>query len=377
MPEEGREEGNLFRTNQEGNKKTSYTSTQHNNTGRYTRENSKLTRGESRSRYTMIRTLARSPYLRPSPSLHRASLQLFITPPPLHLLPSSYSSSTSLWSSQSSASRHFSSSSKNDFNEVIKKMKEEYDEHGVPKTSATASPTSAAAATGTASESGTEEKSEEENLNQEGKDSKDENDKKGEEGKENEKGPTDYVQLFNQTLWKSRDLTSSFISSVKETWSELIEGPKESKIRKTVAHAEVIRKKAKSEEDEDEDEPAAAPYAGPTAVVVSKSKKSTWEEMAARLENSPLIREMLKNSRKIGRQAADTDLGKQAQKIGEQVTNKIHVSPHKTLSLLSRHLTLSPGCKRILGNYSEPIGVQDLWCLGKSHSTNRRRSCRG
>jgi hypothetical protein len=224
--------------------------------------------------------------------------------------------------------RYLSSSSNNNFNDVIKKMKDEYDEHGEkvtpPSTSASASAAS------------TEEGKEEENLN-ESKDAKDENEKKEEDGKENEKA-TDYVQLFNQTLWKSRDLTSSFVASVKETWKELIEGPKESKIRKTVAHAEVIRtKKAKSDDDdEDEDEPAAAPYSGPTAVVVSKSKKSTWEEMAARLENSPLIREMLKNSRKIGRQAADTDLGKQAQKIGEQVSNKIHVS---LLNVVPHHLT--------------------------------------
>lgn len=159
----------------------------------------------------------------------------------------------------------------------------------------------------------------------EGKESKEE-ETKNEESMNESKGnapSTDYGQLFSQTFWKTKDLASSFMTGVKETWKEMIEGPKDSKIKKTVAYAEAT--KAKKVKDEEDDEEEAAPYTGPTAVVVSKSKRSTWEEMAARLENSPLIREMLKNSRKIGRQAASTDLGKQAQKIGEQVSNKIHV----------------------------------------------------
>jgi hypothetical protein len=317
----------------------------------------------------MMRALSKSThsrynplFQRPSHSLLRASSSLFSTFPSR---PSLHSSSRR--TIQEFFPRYLSSSSKDSFNDVIKKMKNEYDENGEKITATSAA--SPAAAT---------EEGKEEDMN-ESKDSKDENEKKEEEGKENEKAPTDYVQLFNQTLWKSRDLTSSFISGVKETWKELIEGPKESKIRKTVAHAEVIRtKKAKSEEDdEDEDESAAAPYSGPTAVVVSKSKRSTWEEMAARLEDSPLIREMLKNSRKIGRQAADTDLGKQAQKIGEQVTNKIHVSLEKDIHCLVPSFLCHTGCKRILGNNSESFGLQDLWRMGKSDCTNRRRSrCR-
>lgn len=141
--------------------------------------------------------------------------------------------------------------------------------------------------------------------------------------------------MFTSTLSKTKTFASSFVVGVKETWKELVEGPKESKIRKTVAHSEVGRaQQAKKEtEDGDEDEEEKETYAGPTAIVVSKTKKSTWEDMAARLENSPLIREMLKNSRRIGRQAADTDLGKQAQKIGEEFSNKIHVIQYIFLCL--------------------------------------------
>jgi hypothetical protein len=197
-------------------------------------------------------------------------------------------------------------------------------------------------------------------------------DEKKEEQKEDEKktdeiptesppSSTDYGQLFKTSLWKSRDLASSFVVGVKETWKELIEGPKESKIKKTVAHAEVVRTKKAStgDEDDEEEEAKAAPYTGPTAVVVSKTKRSTWEDMAARLENSPLIREMLKNSRKIGRQAAATDIGQQAQKIGEQVTNKIHVSPPLPYSACMS--VSSHSDKRML--VSSGRQLRTLWCI--------------
>lgn len=137
--------------------------------------------------------------------------------------------------------------------------------------------------------------------------------------------PIDYAEVLKSTVGKTRSFASSFVVGVKEAWKELLEGPKESKIRKTVAHSEVARTKKAAEGEVDEDEETAKAYEGPTSIVVSKNKRSTWEEMAARLENSPLIREMLKNSRRISREAASTDIGKQAQKIGEQVSNKIHV----------------------------------------------------
>lgn len=200
--------------------------------------------------------------------------------------------------------RSFSSS--NNFNDVINKMKEEYNDQGEKISSKTTN-------------EGNETKSNEQN---EAKNEETINEPK--ETQENVQSNVDYGQLLTKTYWKTKDLASSFITGVKETWKEMIEGPKESKVRKTVAYAEATKaKKVKNEDEDEEDEPA--PYTGPTAVVVSKTKRNTWEEMAARLENSPLIREMLKNTRKIGRQAASTDIGKQAKKIGEEVTNKIHV----------------------------------------------------
>lgn len=40
------------------------------------------------------------------------------------------------------------------------------------------------------------------------------------------------------------------------------------------------------------------------------------------LQESPLIKEILKNSKKIGEAAAGTDIGKQAQKLGQGVRDK-------------------------------------------------------
>jgi hypothetical protein len=224
--------------------------------------------------------------------------------------------------------------SSNNFSDVINKVKAEYNEKG-EKINPTDDETTAG-------------------------DEKKEQKTEGGETKTNDEIPTegtptntDYGQLFKTTLWKSRDMASSFVVGVKETWNELIAGPKESKIKKTVAHAEVFRTKKTRTDDEDEE--GEASYSGPTAVVVLKTKRSTWEDMAARLENSPLIREMLKNSRKIGRQAAATDIGQQAQKIGESVSNKIHV----TLLLHFPSLILS--VDRMLVNSGKQL--RTLWCI--------------
>lgn len=132
----------------------------------------------------------------------------------------------------------------------------------------------------------------------------------------------DYIALAYKYLQSGRDASSNFVSEVKGAWNEMISGDKESKVRKKVAQASSFKAKKSSDDDEEEEEEAA--YDGPSALVVSKTNKSTWEQMYARLEDSPLIKEMLKNTKRFSRQAANTDIGKQASKIGEDVTNKIH-----------------------------------------------------
>jgi hypothetical protein len=190
--------------------------------------------------------------------------------------------------------RQFTSKNdQNQFSDILNKVKGEYNEHG-------------------------------EKVNQ--AESNNENDGSQPKSESNEVNKMDYLAYAQKALRSGRSATSTFISGLKETWTEMVSGNNESKIRRTVVQATSARtQKPKEEADEGDGATETPQYDGPSALVVSKSNRSTWEEMTARLENSPLIREMLKNSRKIKQQAAGTDIGKQAQKIGEEVSNKIHV----------------------------------------------------
>lgn len=211
---------------------------------------------------------------------------------------SSIPSSLSLSLSFSSSFRSFSSKNNpNQFGDLLNKVKGEYNEKG-------------------------EKVEDVKKTTEEGEKKEEESPKE----RESAQTTTDYGAMLSQALWKTKDFASSFSTGLKETWTEMVQGSGESKIRKTVAHAESVRAKQQatsSAEDEDEENKPPA-YEGPTALVVAKSKKSTWEQMSERLSDSPLIREMLKNSRKIGKQAAGTDLGKQAKRVSENISNKIH-----------------------------------------------------
>lgn len=62
---------------------------------------------------------------------------------------------------------------------------------------------------------------------------------------------------------------------------------------------------------------------GPSAIVVVQEGKSAWEQMKERLQDSPFIRDILKGTKKVGAAAAETDLGKKAQNIGQNVKDKV------------------------------------------------------
>ena len=55
----------------------------------------------------------------------------------------------------------------------------------------------------------------------------------------------------------------------------------------------------KYREEIEENEEVEEAYTGPQAIVVTDSDKSTWESMQERLQDSPLIQEMLKNTRRF------------------------------------------------------------------------------
>lgn len=205
--------------------------------------------------------------------------------------------------------RFCSNKESSSFGEVLKKVKNSYDEHG-------------------------EKVKVDDEKSQESKDSE----KINEDTPNKKQDPAvDYAKYATDLLGSGRTLLSSFVTGVKDTWTEMLQGQKESQVRKAVPHAQVYQTK-KRQVDEDGEEIPEVVYDGPTAIMVGKTQKSTWEQMSERLENSPLIREMLKNSRKFTKQAASTDVGKQAQKIGEGVKDKIHVNSHMLIGIVSNVL---------------------------------------
>jgi hypothetical protein len=230
------------------------------------------------------------------------------------------------------------------FGEVLKKVKNSYDEHGEKRAA--------------------DEDSKENKKNSEDTEGNSNPDKK-------EEPAVDYVKYASNAVSGGRTMLSSFITGVQETWTEMLQGQKESKVRKAVPHAQVYQTKKKVDEDGEEiPEPV---YEGPTAIMVGKTQKTAWEQMSERLENSPLIREMLKNSRKFSKQAAGTEAGKKAQKVGESVKDKIHVCANTSCISICRSDSVfdSIGCKGVLGNNSKSFSVQDFWSVGELDRPHR------
>lgn len=126
---------------------------------------------------------------------------------------------------------------------------------------------------------------------------------------ETKKEEVDYAALASKAFAATKKASSSFVSGFKDAWRELITPQQKSKIRVPVVQAKP------SEVDEN--------YDGPTAMVLVDQPKSVWESMQDRLGSSPLIREVLKNTRKMQAAAAETDVGKTAKKVSENFRNKI------------------------------------------------------
>ena len=128
-----------------------------------------------------------------------------------------------------------------------------------------------------------------------------------------------------------RDSYDFIVDNIRQGYAEMMGEGKESYLNRRVHQAESFRRKAVKDEEEDDltdaereaKEAKEREEAGPSAIVVVKDPKSAWESMKERLQDSPFIREILKNSRKVGKQAAATDLGKQATDIGKSVQDKI------------------------------------------------------
>lgn len=173
-----------------------------------------------------------------------------------------------------------------------------------------------------------EKKKEEENGDEE-----DEDDGKKEEDKENDaegsmkfempKFDAEQAQAFVASLpARSRLFADSFMSNVKEAYSELKGGSKKKTgLRAKVQQAESFRRGDEVAEGEGEEKEEKEK--GPSAIVHVKEPDSEWEKMKQRLADSPLIREILKGSKKAYTAAADTDIGQKVEDAGERVKEKI------------------------------------------------------
>jgi hypothetical protein len=136
---------------------------------------------------------------------------------------------------------------------------------------------------------------------------------------------------FNKVVEFGRNSIEYVTENVRQAYSEMIGENKESYLNRRVHQAETFRRKAVKEEEEEDltdaereaKEAKEREEAGPSAIVLVKDPKSAWESMKERLQDSPFIREVLKNSRKVSQQAAATDIGKKAADIGKSVQDKV------------------------------------------------------
>ncbi len=160
-----------------------------------------------------------------------------------------------------------------------------------------------------------------------------------------------------------RNSYSFVVDNVRLAYSEMIGEDKESTLSRNVQQAATFRpaKKAVDSDDEDAEKDEEATPTGPNAIVVVKEAKSAWESMRDRLQDSPLIREMLKSGKNFRKAAVQTDIGKQAENLGRSVQDKI--SDAREFWETSQNpivYTLSGAWDNIAGETAEGIAVKEI-----------------
>jgi len=131
---------------------------------------------------------------------------------------------------------------------------------------------------------------------------------------------------------KAKELYNFLDENIRGAYDEL-RAPKQSSLRRNVEQAESFRKpkKKKSDEEGEEgedgkgegaEEEAEAKPSGPSAIVLVKEPESQWERMKQRLQGSTVFKNVFKNAKKFQSAAADTDIGKQAQRLGQSFREK-------------------------------------------------------
>lgn len=126
--------------------------------------------------------------------------------------------------------------------------------------------------------------------------------------------------IFSTSFDYAKKGVALFVENVKLAYEELTASEKkDSYVKRKLDIPDATPSKKKNEDDDDE-EPKET---GPSAIVVVKEQKSPWEQMRDRLQDSPLIREMMKQGKRVSQVAGETDLGKKVQNAGQSIRDKI------------------------------------------------------
>ena len=143
--------------------------------------------------------------------------------------------------------------------------------------------------------------------------------------KEKKEHSIDMQETIGLLRYRLTDAYYNFVDNLKQAYAEMTGEEKETQLSRKVEQATSYRKpKVKKEGEDAAEEVDEEIYSGPNAIVHVKQPKNAWESMKARLSDSPLIQEILKNSRKFQKVAGETPIGQQAQRINESVQEKLN-----------------------------------------------------
>lgn len=146
---------------------------------------------------------------------------------------------------------------------------------------------------------------------------------KAETPKDDLESKVNVAELRYKAFAFARDAKEFISVNFKEAWGEMTGSSKESVLERKFEQSQSFRRaKDVTEDDVENDGEAPVKNDGPSALVVVPAAKSYWEQMASRLD-APIIREILKGAKIYTKAAAETDIGKQAQKASQNVKDKI------------------------------------------------------
>lgn len=184
---------------------------------------------------------------------------------------------------------------------------------------------------------------------------------------ESQNGPT-LPQMPNISAAKVvnwiRDAVDIVRDNVELAYQEMVGDNKATTLKRRVEQADSFQRAKKNvgdEEDSTESADDESKEAGPSAIVVVKEPISAWQAMKERLQDSPLIREMLKNTRRVGKAASNTDIGRKAQEVGQSVQDKVEdAREFWETSQNPLVYTLSGVWENITGETEEGIAIGEI-----------------